>query len=293
MSILIVGSESLIGGALMLQLERSGKAVLATARRQKAASERHIYLDLLEDISRWKCPAAVGTAVICAGITSIEACRRDPVSSTRVNVEGTSKLIEKLVAGGVLVIYLSSDKVFEGSVPYRMADDKPCPVTEYGRQKAEAELRVSQWGGSVAIVRLTKVLSSGISLFSEWVESLKKGRTIHPFSNMVMAPIPLSFAVSVLRLVEERCLSGIIQVSGGYDVSYAQAAYRAAKLLGVDSRLVQSVEACPSGPETESLPAHATLNADRLKSMLKIEPPDVWWTIEKAFVQPHALDGAV
>ena len=84
-----------------------------------------------------------------------------------------------------------------------------------------------------------------------------------------------------------------MQVSGGCDISYAKAAYKGAELLDIDSRLVQPVEARYSGAGKDLLPVHTTLNTERLKSMLRIEPPDVRWTIEKAFIQPQALDRSV
>lgn len=266
---------------------------MGTTRRREAVDKNNLYLDMAEDVAGWQCPEGVAVAVVCAGVTKLDACKRDPIATARVNVHGISQLVRNLVERGVFIIYLSTNQVFDGTVPYRMPDDVASPVTEYGRQKAEAERRVSRWGDSIAIARFTKILGSEVSLFSEWVESLKRGEAIHPFSDMVMAPIPLWFAVSVLRFVGERRLSGIMQVSGGYDVSYTEAAYRGAKLLNIDSELVQPIETCKASRYIESPPQHTTLNVDRLRSVLGIGPPDVWRTIEKMFVQPQVLDGLI
>ncbi|MDI6703321.1 MAG: sugar nucleotide-binding protein [bacterium] len=288
---LIVGSDSFIGKALMAHLQRAGKRVVGTTRRHEAVDKFHLYLDLSEDVETWQCPWPVSVAVVCAGVTKLDVCSRDPVTSAHVNVQGVSTLVKNLVAGGAFVIYLSTNQVFDGSVPYRLPNDPLSPITEYGRQKAETERRISQWNDSVAIVRFTKILGLGISPFSEWTEALKKGKNIHPFVDMYIAPVPLSCAVSVLHLVVDQRLPNILQVSGGVDVSYAEAAYRGASLLGADLRLVQPVKAHQSNKYTEPVPLHTTLNIDRLRSMLGIEPPNVWWTIEKAFIQPHVLLG--
>ena len=281
---LIVGSDSLIGGALMAHLQRAGERVVGTTRRREGVDESHLYLDLSEDVKGWQCPWPIAVAVVCAGVTKIEACRRDPVATARVNVQGVSALVKNLVARGAFVIYLSSNQVFDGSVPYRLPDNPVSPVTEYGRQKAEAERRISPWGDSVAIVRFTKILGPKSPLFFAWAESLKNGESIQPFSDMFMAPMPLACAVSVLRLVADRRLPGILQVSGEGDVSYAEAAHLGARLLNADPSLVQPVEASKSGRFIELLPTHTTLNTARLKSTLGIVPPDVRWTIEMAFM---------
>lgn len=287
---LIVGSDSFIGRALMAKLQQNKAMIWGTTRRREAVDESHLYLDLAENVDNWQCPWPIDVAVVCVGITKLQDCRRDPISSRRVNVKGISALVKNLVGKGVFVVYLSTNQIFDGSKPYRLANDPRSPITEYGRQKAEAERRISQWINSVAIIRFTKVLGQGTVLFSEWKKSLKKGEVIHPFNDMFMAPLPLSFAVSVLCLIIERRLSGILQVSGGYDVSYTQVAYRGTELLDVDQRLVQAIESVQADQDAEPNPAHTTLNVDRLKSVLGIEPPDVWWTIDKAFVQADALD---
>jgi dTDP-4-dehydrorhamnose reductase len=193
--------------------------------------------------------------------------------------------VKNLVAGGAFVIYLSTNQVFDGSVPHRLPDDPLSPVTEYGRQKAEAERQIRQHGDSVAVVRFTKILEPSPLLFSAWVESLKNGESIQPFSDMVLSPIPLSCAVSVLRLVADQRLPGILQVSGESDVSYAEAARLAVKLVKADPSLVKPIKASESARFIEPLPKHTTLNTDRLKSTLGIIPPGVRWTIERAFIQ--------
>lgn len=281
---LVVGSDSLVGRALMGHLERAGEHVVGTTRRRDPVDESHLYLDLSEDsVDKWRCPWLVAVAVICACVTKLEACANDPVGTARVNVQGVAKLATKLVAEGAFVIYLSSNQVFDGTMPHRLPNDPVSPVTEYGRQKAEAERQMRQWGGSVAIVRFTKILEPKPPLFSAWAKSLKNDEIIQPFSDMAMAPIPLSCAVSVLRLLADLRLPGIFQLSGDRDISYAEAARMGAKMLKADPSLVQPVEAFKSGRFTECIPTHTTLNTDRLRSTFGIVAPEVGWTIETAF----------
>lgn len=288
---LIVGSDSLIGRALSAHLQRAGERVVATTRRRDAEDKFHLYLDLSKDVEGWQCSWPITVAVICAGVTKLDACKRDPEATARVNVQGVSTLVKNLVASGTFVIYLSTNQVFDGSIPHRHPDDLHSPITEYGRQKTEVERRISQWGDSVAIVRFTKIIGPNIPLFSVWVEALRKDEAIQPFSDMFMAPVPLSCAISVLRLIADRRLPGILQVSGASDISYMEAAHFGARLLGADPSLVQPISASQSGHYAEPLPAHTSLNVDRLRTTLGMGPPDVWWTIEMAFTKPYVLAG--
>ena len=53
-------------------------------------------------------------ALILAGVASIVRCERDPAGTRAVNVEGTLRLAEALLAAGVRPVFASSDYVFDG-----------------------------------------------------------------------------------------------------------------------------------------------------------------------------------
>lgn len=277
----------------MTHLRIAGERALGTTRQSNAVSEDRIYLDLSkEDVADWRCPWPVKVAVICASVTNLNDCKLDPIGSACVNIHGVSALANNLAAGGAFIIYLSTNQVFDGTVPYRRIKDPLSPITEYGRQKAVAELSIGALGDSAAIIRLTKVLGPRHALFSSWAEALRRREPIQPFSDMVIAPIPLSCVVSVLRLLIDRRLPGIFHVSGERDISYEEAALLGSKLLGADPKLIHPVTASQA-KHSEAVAAHTTLNIDNLRLTLGIEPPNVQWTIEKAFLQPQALEGTL
>ena len=280
---LVVGADGFVGGALMDRLMQTEKQVKATTRRKDNIDENHIYLDLSESLIDWNCPEGVSTAFICAGVTSLEDCRRDPKSSARVNVERTSQLVEKLVNKGVFVIYLSTNQVFDGTKPYRKAEENVCPVTEYGRQKAEAEQRIRLLGDSVSILRLSKVLGDGALLFREWVLNLRQQKPIHPFKDMTMSPVSVSTVVTVIQLIAESRMSGITQVSGNCDISYAEAAVIGAKLLGFDEGLIKPINTTEAGHFQERFPKYTTMDVQRLRDVFGIEPVGINCTIKKNF----------
>jgi dTDP-4-dehydrorhamnose reductase len=250
-----------------------------------------VYLDLTEDDGNWKSRFPISTATICAAITKAQACKDDPAYTAKVNVQGISSLIGNLVAAGAFVIFLSTNQVFDGERPFQLPNAPLSAVTEYGRQKAEVEHRLGQYGDSVAIVRFAKILGPHASLIPGWVQTLRAGKIIHPFTDMTMAPVPLSCAVTVLTLIGQLRLSGIIQVSGQEDITYAEAAHFGAEALGVDPQLIQPVKAAEQGAYTEPIPTYTTLNVDRLMETTGILPPSVHWTIRTAFATPDLLAG--
>lgn len=279
---LVVGADSLVGAAVLANWRDTGECAAGTTRRPHKVDESHPYLDLSGDVRTWKSPNPVSVAVICAGETRVEACKLDPLATARVNVDATSALIGNLVKQGAFVIFLSSNRVFDGSIPFCRPEEPVSPATEYGRQKAETERLISKWGNSVAIVRFTKILEPNTPRFETWGRALKKNERIHPASDIYMSPVPLTCAVSITGLVADLRLPGIWHVSGGDDISYADAARVVARMLNVDGDLIQPVEVASTTVDTEPEPRHTALNIDRLKSILGVVPPGVGWTIRDA-----------
>ncbi|HEX8136024.1 MAG TPA: sugar nucleotide-binding protein [Pyrinomonadaceae bacterium] len=289
-SILVIGSDGLIGGALTKHLERAGLPVMGTTRRREAVTKTRPFLDLSEDLERWQPPEGIRVAVMCAGVTKMESCRLDPVYSAQVNVAAVSRLVRKLADDNVYVIYLSTNQVFDGARPNQPANAPTSARTEYGKQKAAAEKYLLSLGSGGSVVRLTKVIQPHMFLLQGWLEALREGKAIRPFADMVMAPISLSFTVSVLcKLIEVRP-PGIIQVSGERDVTYAQVADHLARRTGASAALVQPIRVRDAGLPPESAPPHTTLDTTRLRMELGLEPPGVWTVIESALgLQPEEL----
>ena len=276
---LIVGADGQIGGAILERLATRGIPVLGTVLAGPAAAG-HRVLDLGGDPQGWKLPEQVSTAYLCAAITSLDACGRDPQGTARVNVSRTVAIGKMLVDRGAFVVFLSSNQVYDGLVPFRRQSDPPCPKNEYGRQKAEAERQLLALGNAVAVVRLTKVLGPGAALLASWRRALAAREVVHPFSDMVMAPVSRPFTVAALEKVAAARNPGLYQLSADRDVSYAAAAAHLAARWGVGPELVQPIESRQAGIPPEVVQPHTTLDMARAQADLGLSPPSVWDAID-------------
>lgn len=269
---LVVGGDGLIGAALARHLARSGP-VLSTTRRHAAGPMRP-FVDLAEASTIPPLPPGA-TAWLLAAVTNQAACRADPVSTRRINVEHVADLARTLVGGGAFVAFASTNLVFDGTRPFCPAAAALSPIGIYGRQKAEAETRLLALGPSVAIVRLSKILTAATPLIAGWIAALKAGRPIAPLSDLICAPIPLGFAVDALVRVGESRRGGIFQLSGAQDVSYADLAFALARRLGVDSSLVRPTTSAAAGIHLEAAPRYASLDASRVAREFALTPPTI------------------
>lgn len=254
---LIVGGDGTLGTALQSAPTRPTE-VVATSRRDALFSYR---VDLGDSPDSWQLPDHIAGAVLCAAVTSIEACQRDPAGTRAINVTATVELARRIRSRGGHCVFLSTNQVFDGSRPFRREDEPPCPLTEYGRQKAEAEAELLAAGHGV--LRLTKVFAAVPKLFRGWREELLSSRAIRPFEDMVFAPVEVKIAaVSIWELVTSGA-SGVVHLSADADLAYATVAGRLAARLGVPASLVQPTTVAAAGLAPAAVPRHTTLATTR------------------------------
>lgn len=294
MTFLIIGADSGIARATLTAMRQQGLDALATTRRKDTvAPPGRLFLDIADPPADWRPPAEIGAAVICAAVANLVDCARDPAGSERVNVDGTIALVERLVRLGVPVLYLSSDKIFDGRRGHMPAEAPPCPRSVYGRQKARTDTHLSGMiaaGSPIAILRLARIVPPGWGLVRQWRDDLAAGRVVHPFHDMMVAPTPERDAAAAIIALLKRPETGIWQLSGARDVSYARIAGFIAQRIGADPELVQPVPAAGGGMPEGSTPRHTTLACGALEARFGIRPRDPWPVIEEVLeFQPRGI----
>lgn len=138
--ILLVGSRGMLAYAIQRSLARRGLAFHGVDRDAcditdpasvRAAFERHR-------------PTLV---VNCAAYTAVDKAEQEEELATRINGEGPGNLANACREHGAMLVHYSTDFVFDGrgERPYRV-EDKPDPVSAYGRSKLAGEIAIEQSG---------------------------------------------------------------------------------------------------------------------------------------------------
>ncbi len=284
--VLIVGGDSEIAGAATTHLRQRGHEVLATTRRPDRVAANRPHLDLSRPAGDWPIPAGIDAACLCAAIARLADCASDPSGSAQVNVTGIVTLSDRLLARGIPVLFLSTDKVFDGTRAQVPADAPPCPVSEYGRQKAEAEAALvahMRQGEPAAILRLAKIVSPGMGLLRSWVASLAAGKPIRAFHDMHMAPTPVALVAEAIERLLAAPSAGVFQLTGPCDVAYSDVALHLARKLGADPALVEKVSAYSAGLPPGSTASHTTLDSTALRDRFGITVPDAVAVIDDLY----------
>lgn len=268
--VLVIGADSLIGGAVHARMQAAGRPVAGTTRR--AGNDRFLHLDLSGDFQTAALPAAQAV-LLAAAETSTARCREDPRGTRRINVAAAGRLADWAKQSGARPILLSTTAVFDGATPFEAESAARRPVGVYGEQKAAAEEQVLDNAGAI-VLRLGKVLHADQPLIVGWREALAAGRPIHPFADMVMAPVSLADAVeAIARLLDAPRAAGIFQLTADRDMTYAEAAALVAARSGAAPERVVPTTSRRAGITVDHLPRHATLSDERLRALTGLAAP--------------------
>ncbi len=239
----------MIGAALADHFTGRGWQVQSTTRRRDQVDGDHPYLDLAAP--QTQLPAA-DVVILAAAVARIGDCEAEPLATRQINVDGTLAVAKQLAGQGAHILLLSSDKVFDGSVPLRDRNDPVSPACEYGRQKADAEAGILALGDQGAVLRLSKVVEPGLELLAGWARDLAAGQGIKPFHDLYLAPVSVDLVMEVATHIAEARAGGIYHCTGGEDRSYVDLARILAMEAGFDPGLIQ-----PGSCRTANMPAAA------------------------------------
>lgn len=249
--------------------------------------KKRLYLELTENASEWKIPPVNNPVVyFCTGTPTIEYCEKYPVLSKTVNTDSVLAISRNITGQSAAIVFLSSNMVFDGTVPFQKENAPFSPLTEYGRQKADVEKGLGLLTGNRMIIRATKVFSKNMPLFKEWITALTNGKAIHPLEDKKLSPIPLQYLIKVLYLCSKNIFPwGVIQISGELDLTYADIAYRMAEYLGADRTLVKPISSKEIAIHPGLVRPFTTLQISPCLTRNGLKPPPVWETVDRMIAE--------
>jgi dTDP-4-dehydrorhamnose reductase len=227
---LITGGSGFLGRHLTHGAAASGWELVAPSSSSLDIRRRESTVHAIAD---WK-PAAVVHL----------ACRK---GDRRSIVDGSGHVAEAAARCGARLVHVSSDMVFAGRATPYTESDSPFPITDYGRDKRDAEHAVAERCPAAVIVR-TSLLYGTDELASMQLDvkaALTSGADHRPmtfFTDEYRCPAHAADVATALAALADRSdVSGALNVAGPEPISRAEFAAITARWLGLDpSRLATS-----------------------------------------------------
>lgn len=221
----------------------------------------------------------------CAGNCALRSCELDTRLAWRTNVEGLLNLLSIIADRDVRLVHASIDLVFGGhdnaELDWRgyTENDKPDPVTVYGKTMVAAEKLLADWMPQACTLRIS--LPMGVSFNGhagaiDWIQSrFQKGRPATLYYDEVRTPTYTDCLNRVFERVLASDLSGLFHAGGPKRWSLYQIAQIVNRVGGYDPELLMGCPRSEAGPMPPRA-GNVALDSSALTTALGYEPFDSW-----------------
>ena len=128
----------------------------------------------------------------CAGLTGVEACESDPDKAYELNGNLPGKLAKITSNNNVKLIHISTDHLFDGTVPKSDENSTVHPLNIYAKSKHVGEQEVLKNNNNALVIR-TNFFGNGpeyrFSFSDRIISSLLNKQKLYLFDNVYYTPI--------------------------------------------------------------------------------------------------------
>lgn len=159
--------------------------------------------------------AGPDVVVHLAAMTGVDACEEDPDRAHRVNAGGTKNVADAAAAAGALLVYTSTDYVFDGAKeePY-VESDSPAPISAYGRSKLAGEDEARSRASEHLVVRTGWLFGVGDDFASRAVMRLARGEPVGAVVDRTGTPTYVPHLADRLLALLHSGLRGVVHLAG-------------------------------------------------------------------------------
>ena len=237
MRVAVVGARGQLGAAIVHECSPHHEVVALDRAQLDITDDRAV----AETMARIRPDAIVN----CVAYNHVDRAEAEPVDALNVNAMGVRALARAARDAGAAFVHYSTDFVFDGTAlsPY-LETDRPNPRSTYAASKLMGEwlaldaprsyvLRVESLFGLAPGATAIKGSVAGI------VAAMREGREVRVFEDRTVSP---TFVVDGARatraLLETDVAPGLYHCVNTGHCTWLEFAQEAARLLGVDARLV-------------------------------------------------------
>jgi dTDP-4-dehydrorhamnose reductase len=237
MKILITGALGLLGHEVAEVCRTRGDEVLAT---DAASADARLDITSPAGVQGYLASMKPDWLVNCAAYTDVDGCETKQDLAFELNARAPGILARACEEHGCRLLHISTDYVFDGEkqTPYT-EDDKPNPVSVYGRSKRAGEIAVQEGVEHYLIVRTQWLFGPRGKNFVSTILGLAQQKdTLSVVDDQWGSPTYSKDLARALGLLMEREARGIFHVRNRGKATWYQLARRAVELLGLPTRLV-------------------------------------------------------
>ncbi|MCH5600737.1 SDR family oxidoreductase [Niabella ginsengisoli] len=226
MKVFVTGSNGFVGSYIVNQLLQDGHEVFASSRTGDSSSfnsnknYRFIQVDFSDPFSLHDAFEFVQPDVVvhCGAMSKPDECELNQSDAFDANVFGTVQLLLNAETYKSFFVHLSSDFIFNGEKGMHLEEDKPDPISYYGKTKLQAEEAVMEYQHDWAIVRTVFVYGKPFygrdSFITMIAKKLKNNEPFKVVNDQIRTPTHAEdLAKGIVAIVNKRA-TGVYNLAG-------------------------------------------------------------------------------
>lgn len=211
----------------------------------------------------------------CAAYTNVDKAEEDAALCYKVNRDAPQYLAQAIEKVDGFIIHISTDYVFDGTnnIPYT-EQDKPNPVTIYGKSKIEGEQYVCESCKQHIIIRTAWVYSSyGKNFVKTMIKLGKEKPSLGVIFDQIGSPTyARDLAKAIITIVNQGIIPGIYNFSNEGVISWYDFTKHIHQLANITSCKVAPIHTADY-PTLAQRPHFSVLDKTKIKNTYNIEIP--------------------
>jgi dTDP-4-dehydrorhamnose reductase len=222
MRIMVAGCAGMLGRDLLGAGERAGHAVVGLTHAELDVSDAQA---VEREVARTDADALVN----CSAWTDVDGAEGDRGSAFAVNALGAGNLARAAAAGGIPLVHVSTDYVFDGRPPHDtdgrprpyVESDPTGPISVYGESKLAGEHEVLAASPHHTVVRSAWLFGVHGRNFADTMLRLADEReAVQVVDDQIGCPTWTGHLAPALLGLLEREVRGVVHLAGGGSVSW-------------------------------------------------------------------------
>lgn len=278
--ILITGGTGLLGNGLLMTSPLNSK-IYASYKNQfdnqnKISDLNFMRLNIEDKDELEKLFVKIKPDVVIhsASLSNLDYCEVNKKEAFRVNVSGTENVIRECRKFNSLLVFISSNAVFNGLNPPYSEDDKVNPINYYGETKVLCENLIKKSNLDFVIIRpaliygWSKRRTSPVTFVLERLRNNQKIRMSNDtYTNPVLNIQVAQSIWNALKLNKK----GIFHIAGGDRVNRFEFSLQIAEVFNFDKNLIESIKS-EILKESAKRMFDTTLSTKKMEKELLIKP---------------------
>jgi len=236
--IVVFGGSGYLGNELCKYFSKKNKLLIGTYYGSQKKNLKYFDLENPNLDTLGIKLSKVKYALISAGISKIDDCKKDERKAYEINVRGTKNLIEQLFDLKIIPVFFSSENVFNGEKGNYTELDKTNPSNVYGTHKKIIEDFLKKSDEEYLIIRLSRVFGvtpKDGTLLTSVAEKLMNNETIYSATDQISSILYIEDLVRVLDIALEKNLRGLYNFGSPEPFGRYEITKMVKKHLGISS----------------------------------------------------------